>query len=382
MSIRNKYWRKKAPAVRSLQKISEQVFYSVVQSINAAVILHNRQLEVVFVNDAFEAIFEIDKEDAIGRSPMEFLPDFDGQHKRAILDRLKTTLSSGEKSRYHEFNYCTPSGRFRCLVAISIPVFDQSREITHVMSLIHDITRRKELEQEVVKAARLSSIADMAYTIAHEINNPLTGIKLGLDTLYDSLQKEENIQVLDSVMKDLNRIQEIVHSFLRARKRQSKMERHNVAVISDIMEDVLFHLSGQLDLQGITVEKRPCKDRAHIVIDRDRIYQVFLNVLLNAIQAMEERGKITIAMNIGRNEGSGSGNASFICVSVHDTGGGVDVRDREDIFRPFYSTRAGGTGLGLSICKDIVTAHRGRIKLESESGRGTAVKIHLPIADE
>ena len=89
----------------------------------------------------------------------------------------------------------------------SIPIFDEENELRHVMSIIRDITPQKALEQEAVKAAKLSSVQDMAYALAHEINNPLTGIKLGLSTLYDTLKKTENIQVLDSVMKDLNRIQ-------------------------------------------------------------------------------------------------------------------------------------------------------------------------------
>jgi len=367
---------KKKP-INQLGKISEQVLSGIVQSIEAAVVLHDRNLNVVFVNDAFESIFEIKGVDVIGRSPMEFLPEFDRIHKEAIFSRLEETLKTGNRSRYHEFAYCSPTARYRQLLAISIPIFDNRKKITHVMSVIHDVTRRKELEQEAVKAAKLSSTADMAYTLAHEINNPLTGIKLGLSTLYGSLEKDENIQVVDSVMKDLNRIQSTVNSFLKARKRPYRMKEENLSIISEIIGDVLFHLSGQLDLQGIQVERHLCSDPTHIFIDRDGVYQVLLNVLLNAIQAMPDHGKIRISTVITSRD-----NKPYLSLSIADNGIGIEKGKCQDVFRSFYSSKPGGTGIGLSICKNIVSSHHGLMELESERGQGTKVTIHLPVSSE
>ena len=363
--------------IKRLGKISEQVLSGIVQSIEAAVVLHDRKLKVVFVNDAFESIFEIEGENATGKSPMEFLPEFDKSHKEAILSRLENTLETGKRSRYHEFPYCSPNGIYRQLLAISIPIFDNKNEITHVMSVIHDVTRRKELEKEAVKSAKLSSIADMAYTLAHEINNPLTGIKLGLSTLYESLEKEENIKVVDSVMKDLNRIQSTVYAFLKARKKPSQMKKEGISIIAEIIEDVLFHLSGQLDLQCISVDKQLHDDDAHILTDRDGIHQVLLNVLLNAIQATPEHGKITISTEVMPRD-----NKPFLCISLADTGIGIEMNKCREVFRPFYSSKPGGTGLGLSICKNIVASHEGSMELESEKGKGTIVSIYLPVIGE
>jgi PAS domain S-box-containing protein len=368
--------------IRRFGKIGEQVLNGIVQSIEAAVVLHDRNLEVVFVNDAFEDIFEIKGEDVIGRSPMDFLPDFDAKHKEAILSRLRNTLKTGIKSPYHEFPYYSPSGKYRHLLAISIPIIDREKEITHVMSVIHDLTRRKELEQEAVKAAKLSSVADMAYTLAHEINNPLTGIKLGLSTLYESLKKEENIQVLDSVMKDLNRIQEIVHSFLKARKHQSRLKKENLTVIGDIIDDVLFHLSAQLDLQNIGADKHICNEDSCILIDRDEIHRVLLNVFLNAIQATPAKGRIVVSTEVSAAHETSESDKAFLRISLTDTGSGIDPNQSQEIFSPFYSSKSEGTGLGLNICKKIISAHNGFIDVESDKGKGTTVRIYLPIIAE
>ncbi|MBL7202795.1 MAG: PAS domain S-box protein [Desulfobacteraceae bacterium] len=363
--------------IRQFGKISEQVLSGIIQSIEAAVVLHDRKLKVVFVNDAFESIFEIKGGNAIGRSPMEFLPVFDKRHKEAIFSRLENTLKTGNRSGYHEFPYCSPTGKYRQLLAISIPIFDNKNEITHVMSVIHDVTRRKELEKEAVKAAKLSSIADMAYTLAHEINNPLTGIKLGLSTLYESLEKEENIKVVDSVMKDLNRIQSTVYAFLKARKKPSQMKKEELSITAHIIDDVLFHLSGQLDLQGIKVDKNLCRNDSYILIDQDGIHQVLLNVLLNAIQATPEHGKITISTKV-----TPRNNKPFLCISLADTGIGIEKSQCQEAFRSFYSSKPGGIGLGLSICKNIVASHEGFMELESDRGNGTIVRIYLPVIGE
>jgi len=335
-------------------------------------------LNVVFVNETFEKIFEIRKENALGKSPLEFLPEFDRQHKAAIIKRLEETLKTGTKSHTHEFPYCSPSGRYRFLSAVSIPVFNEENELKHVMSIIQDITPQKELEQEAVRAARLSSVQDMAYALAHEINNPLTGIKLGLSTLYDTLQKPENIQVLDSVMKDLNRIQKTVHAFLKAKKDQYSFKKESTLVIKEIIEDVLFNLSGQLDLRDIEVKKDLCPDETFINIDRDRIYQLLLNILLNAIQAIPVKGTITVSTRLASPREDLGDKRPFLCISLIDTGTGIDSEHQRELFRPYHSSKPGGTGLGLTISKEVALAHKGFIEVESDIGKGTVVKIWLP----
>jgi PAS domain S-box-containing protein len=363
-------------------KISDQVLIGIVQSIEAAVVLHDRQLNVVFINESFKRIYEIDEGEVIGKSPMDFLPDFEQLQKAEILARLENTLKTGRKSNYNEFTYYSPSGKYRHLLGISIPIFGRNKEITHVMSVIHDLTRRKELEREAVKAAKLTSIADMAYTIAHEINNPLTGIKLGLSTLYDSLRKKHNIQVLDSVMKDLNRIQDIVNAFLTAKKGLSQIEKTEISRIDDIIEDVLFHLSGQLNRQNIAIRKELCNGDYSILIDRNGIHRVLLNLLLNAIQAMPGKGQIIISTNITHFQQTDKEKQICLCISLSDTGVGIGPENLENMFKPFHSSKPGGTGLGLSICKEIVSAHSGNIQIESHLEKGTTVRIFLPLISE
>jgi two-component system sensor histidine kinase AtoS len=365
--------------VEPFEKISERILGGIVQSIEAAVVLHDRDLKVVFINGAFKEIYEVTEQDVMGRSPMEFLLESEESQKKAIYSRLEKTLKTGQKSPYHEFHFCSSSGKYRYLLAISIPIFNKDNEITHVMSLINDITHRKELEQEAVKAAKLATVADLAYTLAHEINNPLTGIKLGLSTLYDSLQKEENIQILNSVLKDLNRIQDIVDSFLKARRRPTRITREKISKTREIVENVLFHLSKQMNEKNIKVQKQICDSDDEILIDKNGIHQVMLNILLNAIQAVPNEGKITATTEIWS---GGDDSGRYLKISISDNGKGIEPEHQKKIFEPFFSSKIGGTGLGLPICQKIIASHRGgRIDVDSKKGAGTAVNIFLPITE-
>ena len=248
--------------------------------------------------------------------------------------------------------------------------------------MIYDTTRQKECEKESVNSARLSFVQDMAYSLVHEINNPLTGIKLGLSTLYGSLKKPENIQVLDCVMKDLNRIQKTVSCFLKAKADQYRFKAEPATVIGDIIEDVLFHLTGQLTHQAVRVEKNFCFGQATIRLDRDHIHQIFLNIMLNAIQAIPQNGLISVEARIIEPPESRHDSRMFLRISISDTGGGFPPEHKERIFTPFFTLKHGGNGLGLSICRRVIYAHQGFLEIESEPSKGTRVEVYLPVSEE
>lgn len=363
---------------KKLRKISDQVLNGIVQTIDAAVVVHDRQMRVLYVNSAFKDIYEIREGDVIGKSPLAFLPDRDDAQKRAIVTRLKRTLESGERSNYHEFHYVSPSGKRRDLVSISIPITGEGKAVSHVMSVIHDLTARKQLEQEALRAAKLSSVAEMAYTIAHEINNPLTGIKLGLSALRQSLYREENLQIVDSVMKDLNRIQIAVQSFLKSNRIPISLKKVKVNHIGEILRRVLFHLSLQLATKSIAVRKKLSRSESTVLLDPDRLHQVFLNVLLNAVEAVSDKGIITVSSHLKPPEKNGMV-FPHLQITITDTGKGIPPHHVNRIFEPFYTTKPGGTGLGLHVCREIVHAHEGTFHVESELGRGTKVYIRIPV---
>jgi signal transduction histidine kinase len=219
----------------------------------------------------------------------------------------------------------------------------------------------------------------MAHTIAHEINNPLTGIKLGLSTLRESLNKPENLQIVDSIVKDLNRIQVAVQSFLKSNRIPISLKRVKASHIGEILRRVLFHLSLQMANRNIVVRKRLTDSETAILLDPDRLHQVFLNILLNAVEAIPEKGIITVSSRLMPPQKAGM-TFPHLQISVSDTGTGIPPHHVNRVFDPFYTTKVGGSGLGLHVCREIVHAHGGAIQVESEMGRGTKMCIRIPLS--
>lgn len=362
--------------------VDERILSGIVQNIDTAILLHNRQLQVVFSNEIFEKLFEINREDLYGSTAYEFMPEFDGQTKSVIESMLRHTFKAGEKSLPYEFSYYSPSEKMYKLAVSLVPITDGKRAITHVMSLIQDISHIKKLQKEAVMAAKLSSITDMAYTLAHEINNPLTGITLGLNKLHDILEETENVKILDSVIRDLNRIQGFVNSFLRARKTPFQLKKERVAILGDIIDDVAFHLSRQLSTKEICFEQCEWDDEFSIQVDRDRMYQMFLNTFLNAIKSIPERGTIQVSKRIVASVPAIEVMGPFLCVSFVDTGPGIDPKHKVEIDKMLQNSKPNGTGMGLSICKDIISSHNGFMALDSQLGQGTTIRFYLPIKFE
>ena len=362
-----------------MRKISRQIQDSIIDNIHSVVILHDLELRVVFVNEVFEEVFGIPKEDALGRSPMEFLPEFDKKHKQAIIKRLRNTMASGVKSPEHDFTYITPDGGYRYLSAVSTPIFNLKYELTHVLSEITDLTKQKKQEEDSVKTAQFTYITDMVYILAHEISNPLTGIKLGLGTLYGSLIKPENIQVLDSVLKDLNRIQNTVKSILYKKKTRPVYHTTKAGAICDMIDEIVFHLNYQIESKRIRLNRSTPFIGVDVNIDRDKIYQVLLNLFLNAIDAVPHGGEINVSLGkINRLNNSNGEKKTYLALTISDNGVGFDQEDVEKIFTPFFTLKSEGTGLGLSICREIVKQHGGVIEAQSELGVGTTIVASLP----
>jgi two-component system, NtrC family, sensor kinase len=227
------------------------------------------------------------------------------------------------------------------------------------MSVIHNITQRKRLEQEVIKAAKLASIAEMAYTLAHEINNPLTGMRLGLATLRQRLNEDENVQIVDNVMKDLNRIQDVVKSFLFSSRRPAELKDESISFLEELFKRILFHLSGQLESKQINVKTKMCRADWGILMDKNKMHQVFLNLLLNAIDATPQNGMIGIStaiVNADDNDAGNTGHNPFLQITITDTGNGISPEKLPKSMEPFYTTKYGGER--ASACRSVKRSFR------------------------
>jgi two-component system NtrC family sensor kinase len=231
------------------------------------------------------------------------------------------------------------------------------------------------MQARVAQSERLASLGMLAAGVAHEVNNPLGGIlALTALTVEDMRDNDPNRENLEEVIRQTERCRDIVKGLLEF-SRQSKSNTELVD-LNKVLEDTLSLVSKQALFFNINVVQDLAPELPGVIADGSQFQQVFMNILMNAVQAMDERGTITIVTRHRR-----AGNA--VEVAISDTGHGIPPEQIDRIFDPFFTTKASGrgTGLGLSIAYGIVTTHRGTISVHSEVGKGSTFTIRMPVAD-
>jgi len=232
------------------------------------------------------------------------------------------------------------------------------------------------MQARVAQSERLASLGMLAAGVAHEVNNPLGGIlALTALTVEDMRDNDPNRENLEEVIRQTERCRDIVKGLLEF-SRQSKSNTELVD-LNKVLEDTLSLVTKQALFFNIDLVQNLAPDLPRVLADGSQFQQVFINILMNAVQAMDERGTITV---VTRHLGP----EKCVEVAISDTGHGILPEQIDRIFDPFFTTKASGrgTGLGLSIAYGIVTTHRGTISVQSEVGKGSTFTIRMPIADE
>jgi signal transduction histidine kinase len=259
------------------------------------------------------------------------------------------------------------------------PIMPQRKymdEFTHLAialnNMMYEIEKRQRL---LTESHKLRAIGDLTAGIAHELNNPLNNIILTAELLkedYNELSQEECEDMINDLVTQGERAHQIVKNLLDfARESEAQVNQIN---IDKLIDEVIQLARNQIKLRKIKLEIKIDSDLQPINGDRNLLIQVFLNLVLNAIDAMDEGGRLTIsALKEER--------AGFISLHIADTGCGIPEHHLHSIFNPFFTTKPSskGTGLGLSVSKGIIEKHGGSIEVESRLNAGTTFTVHLPI---
>lgn len=250
----------------------------------------------------------------------------------------------------------------------------QLGEQHYLLSFCRDVTEQLRAEEELQRANQMALVGQMSVGLAHEIKNPLAGIKTTIDVLSDDLElKPGDKELFARVSNEINRMEKLLKSLLNyARPPQPQFDLVDMNRLLDISlgnVETAARRNAELTVQ---FTRDFAADLPRIEADSAQLQQVFLNMLLNAVDALESRGTITV---LTRRE-----DENQILISIADTGKGIPETAIDKIFNPFFTTKSKGTGLGLSICKRLVEQHGGRIRVESQLERGTSFVITLPLA--
>lgn len=350
----------KALEYQALRDFSENI----VESVNVGVLACNQEGQVEFWNAAMETLYGLRRSEAMGRTLDSIFPS-------ELLAELPQASEPRRVLNLYKFRLQTAGDRQLIVNLSTVPLLGKDYKVLGRLLIINDLTERVNLEHQLVQAEKLSSIGLLSAGIAHEVNTPLAVITSQAQMLMRQMPPADpNARTLDKIIKQAFRASEIVNNLLKF-SRVSGSE-HSELDLNKVIRETLSLADPMLRAAKISVNAQ-LAPLALVVGNSGKLQQVFMNLIMNARDAMPRGGELTIATeNVN----------SHVLVEVADNGVGIPADHLAKIFDPFFTTKATsrGTGLGLAVTYGIIREHSGKIFVESAVGKGTSFRLEFPIA--
>ncbi|QHE51112.1 PAS domain-containing sensor histidine kinase [Pontibacillus sp. HMF3514] len=349
-----------------LRDKERRLFY-ILESVPYGVITTDQEGRVMTFNKGAEQLTLYKREEALGKYIID-LPLKATKHEFISWKTLK------EGKQFHELEsyiYDKEGKKHDVRMYSSLFTGDENQIIGAIL-VIRDVEEIKKLEEFLRQSERLASLGQLTAGIAHEIKNPISIIQAATEAIQFDLSEEEIDEDLinemtDDILETSERLNDLLADFLKMSRGDMTENREKVNLVV-LLNEILSLLRNQFEDRRIQLEKDYGVEEAYVLGDSSHLSQVFLNMILNGIQAIESQGTFKVKISDQETEWN---------IELEDNGGGIPESHLNWIFTPFYTTKNEGTGLGLSIAHEIVTQHGGKVEASSE-GDHTTMKIQLP----
>ena len=347
------------------------------------IVITDPDANILYVNPAFSKVTGYSGEEVLGNNPRILKS---GKHDQVFYDKMWSVLRTGENWQGTLVNQCK-NGREIYVETVITPVFDNTDTLTHYIAVQEDVTEKLQLEQQFQRAQRMEVMGLMAGGVAHDLNNILTPLLLAVDVLKSSPTPKQQENVLNTVEDSVQRGAGIIRQILTFARGTEGEKQH--FKMQPLLKEVIKLISETFP-RSIRIRSKIANDISTLFFDPNQLHQIAMNLVVNARDAMPNGGVITIgAENVSIEKPMQFLNlvaspGAYVRLFVEDTGMGIDKKQIEHIFDPFYTTKSEGkgTGLGLSTILGIIKSNRGMIHVNSEKGKGTCVDIFIPVAQE
>jgi two-component system sensor histidine kinase PilS (NtrC family) len=339
---------------------------NILEHMSSGVLVLDSEGKIASINPVARQILNVDHRDVrsldVRAAFGETTPDFAAELLRA--------LASNESRHRHEMTI-QRSGRRPLPLGISTSrLRDHDGHGTGIVAIFQDLTEVRDMQEQVRKADRMAAIGHLSAGIAHEIRNPLASISGSIELLSNELNVTgEHKRLMELVVEESDRLDRIINDFLEfSRMRAPSAEEVS---IEECIDDIAVLLNNNADITCNVATRIHDSCRNLLVrFDEEQMRQVFLNLGINACEAMESGGEMLIVAEVLPDRA--------LCISFHDQGAGISDEARRHLFEPFYTTKEGGTGLGLAIANKIVEAHGGKIEARNRDEGGAVFSVVLP----
>ncbi len=343
---------------------------SILQSLPTGVIAFNTDLRIIEVNPQAKKLIEVC--DRIDKSLAEGTDD---KIWLGWTEQLKSAMSKETISRYDDVVY-TSKGKTKLLRIICTPLKEaQTAKNLGALILIEDVTEKVNTQRQSANTERLAAVGKLASKVAHELNDPLDGILRYVNLTIRIVEKEDLAkpkEYLTQCRKGLMRMVQIVSELLEySRSTYIPLEHTS---IEQIIEDAVKTMASKAEASNVRILRNYSSGLPQI--RSGNLFQVFCNLIKNALDAMQDGGELRISTRLASND--------TITAEFRDTGTGLPADDTEAIFEPFFTTKdkGKGTGLGLAICRDIIESCNGRITAQNSPEGGSIFTVYLPMGND
>ena len=367
---------------RTLGERERTLLLSAIEQAEETIVITDAEGEIEYVNPAFEKVTGFSKDEVVGHNPRLLDSHY---HDRSFFSDLWTTINSGSTWRGRIVNRHKDGSEFTedCIIS---PIRHDDGHIAHFIAVKRDVSHEIELEGQLRQAQKMEAVGQLAAGVAHDFNNLLQVIDGHVDLLLMTLDPNDPAREdMETVREATSRAANLTRQLLAFSRQQwiQPIDLNLNQLITDLMKLLRRVIGANIDLQLI-----PAQNLGLIHADPGQIEQILVNLCINARDAMPEGGKLIIETENIICPGTGIPDGlvdlksgAYACLTVTDSGNGIDATTLDHIFEPFFTTKevGHGTGLGLATVYGIVQQHQGMIHVESEPGTGSTFKIFIPI---
>ena len=356
---------------------NSNLYGMILDNIDRAVIAFDHEGRITLFNPAAEALMECSSRQVLGKRYQDL---FSGQE--TLLYLVRVALEEGRSITDDEGLYLMrPNSSPLPVNAYTAPIFSQRGHQDGAVMIIRDLSRIKDLEGTLRRADRLSMLGTLAAGLAHEIKNPLGGIKGAAQLLSMEISGDNSLQEYTQIMiKEAERINTIIEELMDlGNPREPEIGEVDLA---RTMNDIVLLQNEAARSQRIDFKLRLDPSIPPVQGDENLLTRLFLNLIKNAREAIPRDGTVMIETRIAPNyhlTGPGRQSSPMVDIIISDSGCGIDSQEMERIFTPYFTTKSKGSGLGLAISQKIIEDHNGLLKIESTPGKGTTITVSLPL---
>lgn len=345
------------------------ILKSAVENTNEAFVTIDENHKVIFFNKAAEMIFGYSREEVVGHDlDIIMAPGCSRDHRRAVDHYVMTRIP--KRIGHSTELLATRKNGEKFPADISFSVSEVAGKL-YFTGIVNDLTEKKALQEQIINSERLAVLGKAAAEITHEIKNPLMMIGGFANQLIRQPLDEKTLSKLNIIAEEVSRLEALLEA-LKQFYQPGALRKEQID-INDLFAEVFLLTDNECKKNGIRTELRKGEEPLLVEGDRDKLKQVFLNLIKNSIEAMKSGGTLSVQSGLI---------GGVVEMIIEDDGCGIAEDDMDKIFSPFFTTKQHGSGLGLSISKSIIEAHEGSsFTLDSETGKGTTLKITMPVCE-